>query len=145
MGILKKKTVQTMHKHNLYGCPLLEKHEMFWYQMLGFSVCMVTMRKPFARFWFVRILGTDFCTDFARIFVRMLKGNFGYMDFCVIFCTDFCMDFFTQFLRRFLGVSETACWEEQKFSFTGEGLGGQGVRRRRWPNRPKGGWGGTNG
>ena len=59
-----------------------KQHEMFLHQMLVFSVCMVTMRKPFARSTAL------VCTDswhgfphgfFAQIFVRMLAGNF---------CTD---------------------------------------------------------
>ena len=71
MGILKKKTDQKMHtncdKHNLSGNALVEKqHEMFLYQMFGFSVCMVTMRKPFARS--TVLVCTDSWHGFPRVF-----------------------------------------------------------------------------
>ena len=109
-----------------------KQHEMFLYQMLGFSVCMVTMRKPFARS--TVLVCTDswhgfphgffaqiFCADVNREFLHgswhvylILYGFFAQIflhGFLRIFCTDFCTDFVTHFLRRFLGVSQTACWE----------------------------------
>ena len=80
----------------------------FDYQILGFSFCKVTVRKPFAwsmlhgfvshRF-FAQIFCTDFCTDFlhglcARIFCTVFLHGF----FARIFCIDVC---FSRFFCRF--------------------------------------------
>ena len=91
-----------------------KQHEVFLYQMLGFSVCMVTMRKPFARSTVL------VCTDswhgfphgfFARIFCADVNREFLHGSWHVylilylflrrFFCMDFCV-FFAQIFARIL-------------------------------------------
>ena len=92
-----------------------KQHEMFLYQMFGFSVCMVTMRKPFARSavlvctdsWhgFPRVF---FCADFLRgcqqgISARILARLFSRTDFLGrLFGMDFCVFFARKNFARIL-------------------------------------------
>ena len=48
----------------------------YCFKILGFSICRVTLGKPFARVCFAQIFCTDFCTDFLHEF------------FARIFCTE---------------------------------------------------------
>ena len=110
----------------------------YYYKILGFSICSVTLGKPFARVCFVQIFCTDFlhgfsarisCTDFMHgFFARIFLHGFS----AQIFLHGFLPDFFarisariacknclyrccTDFCTDFFGVSQNTCWEAPKF------------------------------
>ena len=106
-------------------------------KILGFSICSVTLGKPFAWVCFAQI----FCTNF-------LYGFFSQF-FCADFCADCLQELFVQmlpgFLHSFLGCPKTLAGKRQNFTekipckihhalaASGEGLGRQEVEVRLWP------------
>ena len=110
----------------------------YYYTILGFSICSVTLGKPFARVCFEQI----FCTDFLHgcfcmeIFAWIFCTDFLHGFFARIFCTDLLHGFLpdlsarisariacqnclyrccTDFCTDFLGASQNTCWEAPKF------------------------------
>ena len=109
----------------------------YYYTILGFSICSVTLGKPFARVCFCtdflhRFFARIFCTDVlhgfsARIFGTDFLHGFSAQIFCTVFCPIFlrgflhgllarivCTDVARVFARIF-GVSQNTCWEAPKF------------------------------
>ena len=114
--------------------------------ILGFSICNVTLGKPFARVCFAQIFAlifarifctdflTDFCTDFlhgffARIFCTDFLHGFSAQIFCTVFCPIFlrgflrglfarivCTDVARIFARIFSGCPKTLAGKRQNFT-----------------------------
>ena len=75
------------------------------YKLLGFSICSVTLGKPFTRVYLAQIFCTDFCTDFLhRSFARFL-ARFFFADFCADCLQELFVQMFARiFVRIFWGV-----------------------------------------
>ena len=109
----------------------------YYYKIWGFSICSVTLGKPFARVCFAQIFCTHFLHGFsARIFCTDFLHGFFCTDFlhgfsAQVFCTVFC-PFFARISARIacknclyrcctdscteiFGVFQNTCWEAPKF------------------------------